>query len=223
MISQLTLQEIKQFQCDLNPDPGRFPDQVAEAMPLAGDAYTIPTLDELFQFVSDYSTSEQKSESQQKNAAQVRFNIETKRKPDNSQAIGDDFDGETPGLFETLIVQTIEDNGLTDRVTIESFDHRSINVIPQLNPAINTVALTYQPADPVTVAAATSAKIWSPNSRTLTAQQVTAAHDAGLLVVPWTVNSESEMEKLIEWGVDGLITDYPDILADILDARGINY
>lgn len=223
MISQLTLDEVKQFQCDLNPDPGRFPDQVAESMPLAGDNYAIPTLAELFQFVSDYSASEQKSDSRRENAAAVRFNIETKRKPNNPAAIGDEFDGETPGLFETLIVQLIEDNSLTGRVTIQSFDHRSINVIPQLNAAIDTVALTFQPADPATVAATTSAKIWSPSSRTLTAQQVTAAHDAGLLVVPWTVNSASEMEQLIEWGVDGLITDYPDLLAIVLREQGISY
>jgi glycerophosphoryl diester phosphodiesterase len=222
-ISHLTLAEVKQYRCDLNPDPGRFPDQVAEAMPLAGEDYAIPTLEEVFQFARTYADSELKTESQRQKAAEVRFNIETKRKPDHPEAIGDDFDGQKPGLFEERIVELVEEFSLADRVTIQSFDHRSIDVIPQLNPEIETVALTSGPDDPGRIAAETSASIWSPDYRTLTAEKLAAAHEAGLLVVPWTVDEPGDMEKLIELGVDGLITDYPDRLAEILAERGIRY
>ena len=156
-IRQLALEELKQYRCDLNPNPGRFPDQLPEAMPLADDNYTIPTLEELFQFASTYAASDVKTPIQRKKAAAVRFNIETKRKPDQPELIGDDFDGETPGLFEIKILELIEKYELVNRVTIQSFDHRSINVIPQLNSEIETVALTAWPVNPSDIAAQTSA------------------------------------------------------------------
>jgi glycerophosphoryl diester phosphodiesterase len=108
-------------------------------------------------------------------------------------------------------------------VTIQSFDHRSINVIPQLNPQVETVALTSEAVEPANITAKTSAKIWSPDYRALTAAKIKVAHEADLLVIPWTVNDPNTMENLIDWGVDGLITDYPNILADILNERGIEF
>lgn len=53
---------------------------------------------------------------------------------------------------------------------------------------------------------------WAPHYTTLTRDLLNQAHDLGLAVVPWTVNTLPEMEKLILWGVDGIITDRPDIL-----------
>jgi glycerophosphoryl diester phosphodiesterase len=222
-ISRLSLAQLKQYRCDLNPDPGRFPDQQPEPMPLAGDNYAIPTLEELFQFVETYANAGSKSDSQRQRAAGVHFNLETKRTPDAPELIGDDFDGRRPGLFEQEIVALVEAYGLVDRVIIQSFDHRSITVIPQLNPAIATAALTSQPVDPADIAAQTSARIWSPDYRRLTAEAITAAHEAGLQVIPWTVNDPTLMANLIDLGVDGLITDYPNLLAEILQERGITY
>jgi len=222
-ISELTLAELKLYRCDLNPNPGRFPTQSAEATSLAADDYTVPTLEELFQFVQRYATSPLKSEPQRQNAEQVFFNIETKRKPDRPELIGDDFNGEAPGLFEEQIVALVEQFGLENRVTIQSFDHRSINVIPQLNPQLKTVALTHRPANPDQIAAETSAAIWSPDYKTVTRKQIEAAQRAGLQVIPWTVNEPEAMERLISWGVDGLITDYPDVLAEILQRHGLDY
>jgi glycerophosphoryl diester phosphodiesterase len=45
------------------------------------------------------------------------------------------------------------------------------------------------------------------------------AQDAGLKVVPWTVNEPADMDRLIGWGVDGLITDYPDRAREVMKAR----
>ncbi|MGB0383850.1 MAG: glycerophosphodiester phosphodiesterase family protein [Ardenticatenaceae bacterium] len=222
-VRELTLEELKQYRCHLNPDAKRFPEQAAEAMPLAQENYTVPTLQELFEFVEAYAASEIKSQSQREKAAAVRFNLETKRKPRQPELIGDDFDGKTPGVFEKRIVELVEQYDLTKRVTIQSFDHRSINVIPQLNTEIRTVALTSRPAKPTQIAEETSANIWSPDYKTLTAKNITAAHDAGLLVVPWTVNDPELMGNLIDLGVDGLITDYPDLLVELLKERGIEW
>jgi glycerophosphoryl diester phosphodiesterase len=64
-----------------------------------------------------------------------------------------------------------------------------------------------------------AARIWSPNYRDLTEALVKEAKGLGLGVLPWTVNDPPDMERLIDWGVDGIITDYPDRLRDVMAAR----
>jgi glycerophosphoryl diester phosphodiesterase len=53
---------------------------------------------------------------------------------------------------------------------------------------------------------------WSPHYRNLNEGALRTAHSLGLKVVPWTVNEVADMQRLIELGVDGIITDYPDRL-----------
>ena len=69
---------------------------------------------------------------------------------------------------------------------------------------------------------ALGAKTWSPHALDLTPALVAEAHSLGLLVVPWTVNDPLAMEKVIALGVDGLITDYPDRLRSVMQARGMS-
>jgi glycerophosphoryl diester phosphodiesterase len=52
--------------------------------------------------------------------------------------------------------------------------------------------------------------VWSPNFRNVTARQVSEAHGLGLAVIPWTVNDMDDLTLVIQTGVDGVITDYPD-------------
>ncbi|MGI0540818.1 glycerophosphodiester phosphodiesterase [Corynebacterium aquatimens] len=58
---------------------------------------------------------------------------------------------------------------------------------------------------------------------TATREYITKAHEAGIRVVPWTINDPDTMEEQLDAGVDGIITDYPTRLKKILDERGINY
>jgi glycerophosphoryl diester phosphodiesterase len=58
---------------------------------------------------------------------------------------------------------------------------------------------------------------WSPPHGELTREALEEAHTLGLKVVPWTVNAEADMHRLIEWGVDGIISDYPDLLRKVAD------
>ena len=62
---------------------------------------------------------------------------------------------------------------------------------------------------------------WSPFWRNLTAAAVAEAHALGLAVIPWTVNAAADIEGMLELGVDGLITDYPDRAREVLARRGV--
>lgn len=211
-IRDLTVEQLGRVRCDRNPDPDRFPDQVAEPGDVAGDDYTIPTLAQVFELAASYSTDNRKTADQRANAAGVRFNIETKRDPANPGAIGDGFDGETMGIFEAAVVEAITTAGLLDRVTVQSFDHRSLRAIHAAHSDVTLAALTRRGDLPDFSALAQSgAAIWSPDHRSVDATTLAAAHDAGLLVIPWTVNNPDDMEQLLTLGVDGIITDRPDL------------
>ncbi len=211
MLSQLTFEQVQAYRCDRNPDPDRFPEQNSNPTTLAGADYGIISLAELFDFVEQYSQSDEKSETQQLNASQVQFNIETKRKPNQPKAIGDGFDGENAGPFEVAILDLVVARGLGERVMIQSFDHRSLWAVRAMNEEIQLAALTSGVPVALSQYANNGASIWSPNYNTLTPKLIDEAHGVGLLVIPWTVNEPEEMSQLIEWGVDGLISDRPDL------------
>jgi glycerophosphoryl diester phosphodiesterase len=116
--------------------------------------------------------------------------------------------------------------GAAGRVIVESFDWRVQRHVRRVRSDIRlawlTTADTVRDAalwwDGVTaglsVAAAVAAEggpIWAPDYRDLTAAEVDEAHALGLLVLPWTVNRPADMRRLIGWGVDGLISDRPDL------------
>jgi glycerophosphoryl diester phosphodiesterase len=168
-------------------------------------------------------------------AGQVRFNIETKLNP---QQPGDTISAEA---MTQALLKAIRDAGMAQRVTIQSFDWRSLRLVQQLEPAIPTVYLSIQTANtdniqsgqwtaglkiadhaslPAMVKAAGGA-VWSPNGGALTQEQVAQARALGLKVIPWTINNPVEMDKFIGWGVDGIITDYPDRLRTVMQARGM--
>lgn len=216
LISRLPFAQLQKYRCDRNPDPARFPEQDNSPTSLAGDRYQIASLAQLFDFVDAYAADEGKSAAQRENARQVQFNIETKRKPGNPLAINDSFDGVNPGPFEEAIVSLVEERGLEERVIVQSFDHRSLWAVRRLNPAIRLAALTRGFADPEDYAAQ-GATIWSPRARDLTPALLEKAHAADLQVIPWTVNNPDDMRQLIAMGVDGLITDRPDVLLAVLE------
>lgn len=169
-------------------------------------------------------------------AAPVRFNIETKITPTS----GDDTPD--PAMFARLVVAAVRAAGMTERVTVESFDWRTLVEVKRLAPEIETSCITIKSKDMDTVSApddraspwhaglslrdhggslaatvkAAGCGVWSMFWRNLTPGDVAEAHALGLKVLPWTVNDPPEMRKLIELGVDGIITDYPDRLRTVM-------
>ncbi|MEQ8584528.1 MAG: glycerophosphodiester phosphodiesterase [Thalassobaculaceae bacterium] len=191
----------------------RFPDQVAV------DGTPIPTLAEVLAMA--------KTEGQ----ADLEFNIETKlspRAPDETAG---------PEAFAAAVVAVIREADVADRAIVQSFDWRTLGEVKRIAPEIRTAHLTAErdwlnnveagrpgaspwlggvDVDDVggsvpRAVAALDGDIWSPYHRDLTAEALAEAHALGLEVHVWTVNDGDAMEALKEMGVDGIITDYPDI------------
>src|SRR5947208_187845 len=80
-----------------------------------------------------------------------------------------------------------------------------------------------RPPTPAGLAKSAGADTYCPDYRFLDAAQVRACHAAGVRVLPWTVNDEADWLRLLDWGVDGITTDYPDRLAEVLRRRGIAF
>ncbi len=152
----------------------------------------------------------------------VRLNIETKY-PSPGQY------PPPPPDFEAKVIEQVRAAGLLDRVIVQSFHYPSIRKVKALAPMVRTAALraARDPTfDPVAVVREVGADLWAPQADQVTATVVETLHRAGIPVVPWTVNTPAEMERLLDAGIgrlsgDGIITDYPDRLLQVLRARGI--
>ncbi|MEA2010923.1 MAG: glycerophosphodiester phosphodiesterase family protein, partial [Actinomycetota bacterium] len=165
----------------------------------------------LIGFVEAYSSATSKTDLQRQGALVVAYNIETKRGFGDPSAIDDGFDGTNPGPFELRLLEVIDDRQIQERVTVQSFVRESLEAIHRVDPEIRLAALTVGDADPGGYAKL-GASVWSPKASTISERRLDEAHDAGLIVIPWTVNSLEEVEMLIVAGVDGVITDRPDIM-----------
>ena len=143
----------------------------------------------------------------------VRFNIETKLQPTHPD------ETVSPEAFARALIGEVKKAGLERRVTIQSFDFRTLKVVEREAPEIATVYLTeVTTSDPAQLHAA-GAKIWSPDFRGITPYVMGEARRLGLRVVVWTPNEPAEIAQMIQAGVDGIISDYPDRVLDALKRR----
>lgn len=211
-IAALTVDQLAWYRCDRNPDTDEFPEQSSDPTDLAGGDFRIVTLFELFEFVSAYSEAPGKTESQRAAALTVRFNVETKRRLDDPSTIGDDFNGVDAGPFELALLDLISQFSLEDRVVVQSFDHRSLWAVHAESPDLALAALTPDQFTDLEELVANGASIWSPRHTSLQHEDIAEAHQLGLQVIPWTVNDSAVVAELISMGVDGIITDRPDLV-----------
>jgi glycerophosphoryl diester phosphodiesterase len=198
----------------------RFPDQ------LSVDGERIPRLSDVFALARKSGN------------ASVRFNIETKLDPRAPDL--------TPSAeaFALAVVQEIRTASMERRSTIQSFDWSTLNVVKRIAPEIATVCLTTQQGEDDNIQAealspwlgglrasdfggsvpelvkAAGGAVWSPDIADLRGPQVREAHNLGLRVIPWTANDPVDMVRLIDMGVDGLISDRPDVLRRVLAEKG---
>lgn len=108
---------------------------------------------------------------------------------------------------------------LGGRLTLQSFEwsalrHARASYGDQLE--FQAAILDKQGELEAIAAAGDYAEIWSPKHELVTGELVEQVHELGMLVIPWTVNEPERMQELIAMGVDGIITDYPDLLLELL-------
>jgi glycerophosphoryl diester phosphodiesterase len=168
--------------------------------------------------------------------------IEVKTFPERPQLTA------TPQVFATALKADLEATRTAAMVCIMAFDWRVLTAVQRLMPGVPTVALTEeQPGDDtvcigaarrspwlggldpkrfgdsvVRLVKASGAGIWGPDFKDLDAGRVAEAHAHGLRVVPWTVNAEEDMERLLQIEVDGMTTDRPDLLRAFLERKGFD-
>ena len=234
-IRNMTLAEVQKFDVGtMDPNSGEYYEGHGRTQVSAPGA-KIPTLDEVFDLIKEYGDSK------------VIINAETKSYPDplSGAAYQNNVD---PVRFVKAFNEVVKKYGMEDRVLLQSFDWQTLVEMKKINPKIRLVALWQeQPSwgpdavslrayeegkspwlggldiddykgKPILAAHAIGVNVVSPYYPEVSKQDVEQAHELGMKVVPWTVN---DMNMMINMGVDGIITDKPWILRELLEKRGI--
>jgi glycerophosphoryl diester phosphodiesterase len=190
-LGAMTLAELKRLDAAY-----RFSTDGGRSFPLRGQGVTVPTLREVFAALP-----------------RMRFNIEPKQG--------------TPSLAAPLC-RHIREYGMTDRVLVASFTGSTLADFRRECPEVATSASTGEAAGFLSLHEAGLADSYSPEMqaiqvpertgvlRVLTRDFVESAHGRNLRVHAWTINDEGDMRRLIDMGVDGIMTDYPDRLLRVL-------
>ncbi|WP_205512500.1 glycerophosphodiester phosphodiesterase [Longitalea arenae] len=194
-IYHMTYAQTQAYDVGLKPHP-RFPNQRRLKA-------TKPLLREVIDHVEAYHKL--------KGGRPVFYNIETK-----SQPATDNKYHPAPEEFVRRIMEVINSAKISDRVIIQSFDFRTLQVVHKRYPAIRTAALIEdfdkRNLEEHLKALGFNPTIYSPAYSLVTKELVTKCHDRQIKVIPWTVNDKEAIEKLKQLGVDGIISDYPDLL-----------
>jgi len=223
-----TLEEIRRYDVGRLDPNSRYGQTYPEQKPV--DGTRLPTFDEFMALVRRSGAGET-----------LRFNIEIKldpREPDLAPSAEQ---------YAEATVKAIRDAGIASRSTVISFNWTTTAAVAKLAPEIEIGLITFdansraenlqrgQPGaspwlnghDVDTYASlpqmvkAAGGKVWVSYWRNVTPELVKEAHDLGLKINVWTVNDKPTMEKMIDLGVDGITTDYPDRLRAVMQARGL--
>ena len=193
-IRALTLEQIKEL------DAGyRFTTNGGETFPFRGKGFTVPTLEELFQAFPG-----------------KRFGIEMK-----PAELG------IAGPFCAMIRKY----DMQDKVLVSSFRQANMDAFRQACPEVATSATENQVRVFYFMNLLGLARAYTPNYNSLqvpersgnihvlTPQFVAGAHSRGLAVQPWTINEEEDLKRILALGVDGINTDRPDRLLELLKRK----
>jgi len=125
------------------------------------------------------------------------------------------------------VIQSINENNASERVVISTFDLAKLPIVKQLAPELPMTALLKSvgrtPSEMVTLAQDLGVDTLGPSSSDITEETIKVAHEAGLLVRAHGLGEDQgeEMNRIIDLGVDGMTTNYPDVLQRILTERGM--
>jgi len=204
LIHNLSFEELQRYDVGRLRPGSPYAQQFHDQQP--ADGVRVPRLEELFDLVKKSGNDT------------VRFNIETKLSPLAPE--------ETlpPLQFARALLAEIRKAGVESRTSIQSFDWRTLRVVEREAAEIATVYLTGRrggESQPKAVNAA-GGRIWSPNHEAMDSAAMVEARALGLKVIPWTVNEPAAIERLLDLGVDGLISDYPERARVQITRRGLH-
>lgn len=196
-IYTMTYDEVAKFDCGSRGN-SRFPEQ--EKMKVSK-----PRLVDMIREVEKYINSN--------SLPKVSYNIELK-----SSVKGDGVSHPQIQDFADIVQDVLDQELAKDRYTIQCFDFRVLKYYHENYPEVKLVALVenMKGVEGNLKELGFTPYAYSPYHALLTKGDVELCHKEGMKVVPWTVNDRDKMEKLVKWGVDGIITDYPD------RAKGLN-
>ena len=192
----MTYNRIRQYDCGLRQNP-RFPEQQTMS------AYK-PLLKEVIEVCDRYAAKH--------GLPKVFYNIEVKTEGKE----GDNIFQPPPAEFAQLVYDTVMDAHISARVLIQSFDVRIVQAFKNINPSLplsllvdnnkslewNLNRLGFLP------------HVYAPFYKSVTPELLQKAHDKGLLLITWTVNELEDIQRLLKMGVDGVITDYPNLFGE---------
>jgi glycerophosphoryl diester phosphodiesterase len=190
-IFEMTYEETKGYDVGLR-EHRRFPEQkkIAAQKPLLRD---------VIQAAENHAASRKRP--------LPYYNIETKSTPD-----GDNIFHPTPEIFSDLLIKVLKEENVLDRSYVQSFDPRTLQHIHKNYPEVKLVLLV-ENSDGIETNLSKlgfTPEVYSPDFNLVNEDLVSFCRKKEMKLIPWTVNEKRDMEDLIEMGVDGLITDYPD-------------
>lgn len=193
---RMTYSEIRKFDCGKRGN-AEFPTQ------LALPSYK-PLLTEVIRQVESFTL--------ENNLDPVDYNIELKSEPE------DGLFNPFPEQFADLVYREIKKSSLGSRFTIQSFDVRLLREMRKKDASIKIGLLT-ENKDDLEINLERLGfipNLYNPDFVLVNATLVKKVHDLGMQLIPWTVNEKKDMVRLLTMGVDGIISDYPDRLIELV-------
>lgn len=197
---RMTLAEIQAYDCGSLSHP-RFPDQEARAV-------FKPTLRQVVETADEHALLN--------GMVSPSYNVEIKSDPAHYGTYQPD-----PATFARRVIREIDDLGIASRCIVQSFDPAILEVVNEERPDLtlaflvenadglkkNLKRLSFQPA------------IYSPYFELVDKKMLEALRERNIELVVWTVNEPKDIKRMIQLGVDGIISDYPDRVVKELEAR----
>lgn len=190
--NDLRFEQLAQIDCGSQPS-SKFPEQ--KPVPGAG----VPRLEQVFDLARDADYP-------------VQLSIEIKMQKRKHGIPIDEV--------ARLLVDLVRRYGFETRTIVQSSDPEALNAVKELAPELRRSVLVKRRGSYDRLLRETGSPILSPRYDRLKRKDVTRLQARGVQIIPWTVNEPDDIRRMIAWGVDGIISDYPDrVLAALNEAR----
>jgi glycerophosphoryl diester phosphodiesterase len=193
ILYQLNYNEIKKYDVGIKPHPDFARQQkIAAQKPLLAD-------------LVDAAEAEAKARNRT-----IHYNIEIK-----SKKTTDNTHHPEPAIFTEKLIAVLKEKNILERCIVQSFDMRPLQELHKKYPAVKTSFLIDKDGgdkvDEQLAKLGFTPTVYSPVYTIVTQAVIDACHRNKMQIVPWTVNTKEEIQKLVDMNADGVISDYPDL------------